>query len=79
MREKGKGKDQRGQEDEEQTQPIDPEQIFGADRGDPAMAFDQLQPDRGRIEMAPERQASSAVNAIASERDSTGVVPAAPR
>ena len=48
---KANGKDERGQEDEQQTQAIDADEIFGADRGNPGMAFNQLKAGQPWIEI----------------------------
>ena len=59
LREKCEWKDQRGEQYEQQAQAIDADQIFGADRRNPRMAFDQLEASRGGIEIPPQRQSAS--------------------
>ena len=73
---KANGKDERGQQDKEQTQAIDADEILGADRGNPGVAFDQLQAGGGRYRsFATASNAQIAVSSVESERDRAGVVP----
>ena len=54
LREQGKRKNKRGQENVQQTQAVQPHMQLGADRGNPGMTRNQVQSRYGRIEGAPE-------------------------
>ena len=53
LRQKRERKYQRRQDEQEQTQSVDAEKIFGADRWNPRLAFDELQADSRAIEVTP--------------------------
>ena len=73
MREKGERKKERCEQDEQETQAVHTQEVFGADRGNPIVAFDHLQTRRGRIEVTPQRDGQSGGERIKSESDSPGM------
>ena len=74
LRGKGERKDEGRQQNEKQTQAIDADQIFGADRRDPGVTFDDLQARCGDIEFLPEHRRVKRGERIKDERNGARVL-----
>ena len=74
LRGKGERKHERRQQNEKQTQAIDADQIFGADRRNPDVTFDQLQARRGDVEFLPEHHRVERGERIKDERNGARVL-----
>ena len=74
LREKRERKDERGQQDEQKTQTIDPDEIFGADRRNPGVAFDNLEAGCAGVEASPQHDGQNCGERVESEGDSAGIV-----
>jgi hypothetical protein len=56
LRRKGERKNERGQQNQKQTQAVDADEIFGADRGNPGVALDDLKANCGGVEVSPQHK-----------------------
>ena len=69
LRKKCEWNDQRGEQYEQQAQPVDAHQIFGVDSRNPRMTFHELESDRCGIEIPPQGESASGRDDIKHQRN----------
>jgi len=72
--EKCKRKNEGCEQEEEQTQPVDPDHVLGTDRRDPSVTLDHLETGGGGVEVPPDRERRNGREQVETQSDAAGLL-----